>query len=192
MRFPDTPVMDKTFELFKKLKIKLLPYNLRDDENWLVYNDIRYKRKDITAKIWSTDPFKVGQSNGGTVPDEWAKQDPSELLSRMIQPFIDTLIKNPEEELKRIIEKYDHYSTRSYLAEKGPYPPAVINWIETMSVGTGWFDRALMSANFPHLFNESMKLTFVLSQRDNFGRVGIQIRLKVKDKMEMRGVNLNV
>ncbi|CAE6335108.1 unnamed protein product [Rhizoctonia solani] len=144
MRFPDTPVMAKTFELFKKLKIKLLHYNLGDDENWLVYNDIRYKRKDITAKIWSTDPFKVGQSNGGTVPDEWAKQDPSELLSRMIQPFIDALIKNPEEELKRIIEKYDHYSTRSYLSEKGPYPPAVINWIETMSVGTGWFDRALI------------------------------------------------
>jgi hypothetical protein len=145
MRFPRTPVMEKTFDLFKTLKIQLLPYNISNEQNWLAYNNIRKQKVDLQAHAaWVTDPFRVSRKNGGGVPDKWAANDPGDLLRRTVKPFIDALVANPSNALDDLIEHYDHFSTRSYMALRMGYPPAVINWIETMTVGTGWFDRAFM------------------------------------------------
>ncbi|QRV73417.1 Flavin containing amine oxidoreductase [Ceratobasidium sp. AG-Ba] len=145
MRFPDTPIMKKTYELFKNLKIRLLEYKISNETNWMVYNGRRFSKKQIAddPKIWSQDPFRISVTNGGTVPDKWAYQDPGEILEKELKPFIDKLAKNPNSALDELIDEFDHFSTRSYLASKG-YPPALISWIETMSAGTGWFDRALI------------------------------------------------
>lgn len=142
MRFPETPVMEKTYELFRMLKIPLLPYNISNEANWMCYNGVR-KQKAGMANAWAGDPFRVSKKNKGNVPDEYACQDPSALLEKEIAPFIKKLVENPDTALDELIDHYDHYSTRSYLTSKG-YPPAVVNWIETMSYGTGWFDRALI------------------------------------------------
>ncbi|QRV82394.1 Flavin containing amine oxidoreductase [Ceratobasidium sp. AG-Ba] len=137
--------MAKTFELFKMLDIPLLKYNISDGSNWLAYNGIRMTKEEFkkNPKIWAEDPFRVSKVHGGSVPDKWARKNPSELLHEALQNFIEEIVKTPKTGLQKIIDNFDHFSTRSYLSHKG-YPPAVINWIETMSYGTGWFDRGLI------------------------------------------------
>lgn len=143
MRFPDTPVMERTFNLFKFLDIPLLDYHISEESNWKLYNNVRIQVKDMKAA--GPDPFKVAAIPGRPgLPEYWARQDPSQLLRQAIQPFLNALARNHEVALNNIIRHYDHFSTRSYLATRWNYPPTVINWIETMSFGTGWFDRALM------------------------------------------------
>ncbi|CEL61410.1 Putative bifunctional amine oxidase DDB_G0291301 OS=Dictyostelium discoideum GN=DDB_G0291301 PE=1 SV=1 [Rhizoctonia solani AG-1 IB] len=139
MRFPDTEVMSKTFDLFDELGIPLIPYRMLGKKTWLAYNEIRHRRSELPS--WSTDPFKVGVSKGGKVPDDYARRDPSDMLNEVIQPFIDELIRDRQAGLD-LLFKYDHHSTRSYFTEKG-YPQPVIDYIETMCFGTGGYDRAL-------------------------------------------------
>ncbi|CAE6367727.1 unnamed protein product [Rhizoctonia solani] len=147
MRFPNTPIMEKTFKLFETLELNghLLDYHISNETNWLVYNGRRITRHDLAENphIWAQDPFGVSVSNGGTVPDEYAKQDPVKILREVLQPLITKVVQDPDKGLDDLIDNYDHYSTRSYLASKS-FPPAVISWIETATVGTGWFDRALI------------------------------------------------
>lgn len=153
MRFPKTPVMDRTFALFdelKKLGLEVIDYHISNDNNWQAYNNVRLQVKDV--KRAGPDPFKVAARPASSdlpagrpgLPQYWADQDPSDLLRAAIQPFLCALAKNYDGVLDVLISFFDHYSTRSYLATVMNYPPAVINWIETMSFGTGWFDRALM------------------------------------------------
>ncbi|KAB5590639.1 bifunctional amine oxidase [Ceratobasidium theobromae] len=137
MRFPDTSVMNKTFELFDELQIPLGQYNISSPETYLLFNNIRLKRGEID---WTTDPFRVGEAYGGVIPDEYARQDPSQLMGIELQLFVDKLVANREAGLRYLL-RFDHFSTRSYLATRG-FPPAVINYLETMTMGTGWFDRA--------------------------------------------------
>lgn len=138
MRFPDTSVMRKSFELFEELGIPLGDYTFSDPRTFLVYNDIRFQRGDVD---WSTDPFKVGEKYGGIIPDKYATQDPSHLLGSKLQLFVDKLVENYEAGLEYLL-KFDNYSTRSYLSAKG-FALGLINYLETMTMGTGWFDRAL-------------------------------------------------
>ncbi|CAE6492886.1 unnamed protein product [Rhizoctonia solani] len=139
MRFPDTVVMKKTFELFDELGIPLIPYRMLGKKTWLAYNEKQYRRGELPS--WKTDPFKVGVNHGGKVPVEYATQSPSDLLNNEIQPFIKELIQDLEKGLENLLQ-YDSHSTRSYLTSKG-YPQSVIDYIETMCFGTGGYDRAL-------------------------------------------------
>ncbi|KAG8703360.1 hypothetical protein FRC11_010799, partial [Ceratobasidium sp. 423] len=61
VRFPDTVVMKKTFELFDELGIPLIPCRMLGE---------------------------VGVNHGGKFPVEYATQSPSDLLNHEIQPFI--------------------------------------------------------------------------------------------------------
>ncbi|CAE6492921.1 unnamed protein product [Rhizoctonia solani] len=141
MRFPKTKLMDPTFDLFDELGLEQ-----------------RHKVGDLKIKGYGNDPFKVGLANGGTVPDEYARQDPGELLHDALKPLIDLLLKDRKAGFERLKE-LDHHTTRSYLREgkrdekreKKGYPPALIDYIETMSFGTGWFDRALAETVFEEL-----------------------------------------
>ncbi|KAF8597465.1 hypothetical protein BDV93DRAFT_406617, partial [Ceratobasidium sp. AG-I] len=143
MRFPDTPVMQRTFNLFKIVDVPTLEYHISEENNWKAYNEVRLRVKDV--KTAGLDPFKVASAPGRPgLPKYWAEQDPSELLRQAINPFLQALAKNYKVALNNIIKYFDHYSTRSYLATFWKYPPKVINWVETMSFGTGWFDRGLI------------------------------------------------
>ncbi|KAG9122927.1 hypothetical protein FRC07_000492 [Ceratobasidium sp. 392] len=149
MRFPDTDLMKKTFDLFRNtLKLPLQPYSISQDKNYMYYNNIRKRKSEVaTAAAWEDDPFKVC----GSLKDEAAKRNPSDILYEAVKPWLLDLkeahkIQDPENRDKAlwaIFDKVDKYSTRSYLAEKG-YSETMINWIETMSFGTGWFDRAFI------------------------------------------------
>ncbi|KAG8793838.1 hypothetical protein FRC12_001468 [Ceratobasidium sp. 428] len=156
MRFPDTPLMHRTFDLFRKLGIPLMKYSISRDENFMVYNDIRKRKSELaSASAWLDDPFKIF----GTLPKPWVEKNPSTLLHDAIQPYVDRLVRaqnigdtdERERELKKILDEIDCYSTRSYLRIKMGYPPEIINWIETMTFGTAWFDRACIETVMEHM-----------------------------------------
>lgn len=69
MRFPDIPMMARTFELFDRLGLKkcgeLIPYNLRGPNNPMFFNNIH------TSNTPTGDFFKMGEKNGGMVPDKY-------------------------------------------------------------------------------------------------------------------------
>lgn len=79
MRFPDNPIMSRTFDLFRRLEIKknpntnsneqlqgeLIPYYLAGPGTPSYYNNRRVLATDPPVP----DPFGASQSEGGTVPD---------------------------------------------------------------------------------------------------------------------------
>lgn len=79
MRFPDNPIMRRTFDLFRRLKIEknpnpnsneqkqgeLIPYYLTGPGTPSYYNNRRVLATDPPVK----DPFGASISEGGTVPD---------------------------------------------------------------------------------------------------------------------------
>ncbi|KAH7322242.1 hypothetical protein B0J17DRAFT_772804 [Rhizoctonia solani] len=152
MRFPKTDLMKPTFDLFDELNLtqSLLEYKISVDENVKAFNLERHTVGSLKVTTYADDPFKVGVSNGGTVPDHYARQNPGNLLHDAIGHLINLLVTDRAAgiaELKRL----DFHTTRSYLREEKGYPPSLIDYIETMSFGTGWFDRALAETVFEEL-----------------------------------------
>ncbi|KAG8793837.1 hypothetical protein FRC12_001467 [Ceratobasidium sp. 428] len=149
MRFPKTPLMQKTFDLFNLLNIPRQKYSISRGANFLAYNNIRKRKSDFAnASIWLDDPFKVF----GSLPSPWVQRNPSDLLYAAVEPWLRRLkdahaIEDPRQrnlEFQMIFEEVDDYSTRSYLRTHMHYPHTIINWIETMTFGSGWFDRAFV------------------------------------------------
>ncbi|KAG8714986.1 hypothetical protein FRC09_017049 [Ceratobasidium sp. 395] len=149
MRFPNTPLMRKTFDLFNLLRIPHQAYTISDGKNFMLYNNIRKRKSDLeNASIWRDDPFKVF----GSLPHPWVEESPSDLLYEAIKPWIIRLkdahaIEDPTQqdlEFQRIFQEVDSYSTRSYLSIIKGYPQTIINWIECMTFGTGWFNRSFI------------------------------------------------
>ncbi|CAE6459827.1 unnamed protein product [Rhizoctonia solani] len=150
MRFPKTELMKPVFDLFKELDLELPKYHILDDNNRRAFNLQTHTIRDLTISTYANDPFKVGISNGGTVPDHYAKQNPGQLLYDVLKPLIELLLEDRGAGFKRLKE-LDYHTTRSYLRQEAGYPPALIDYIETMSYGTGWFDRALAETVFEEL-----------------------------------------
>jgi monoamine oxidase len=150
MRFPDINIMKSTFKLFKQLNLPLIPYFL-DLESGSVkcstmYNDITL----IDGEPRGSDPFRVGEANGGSVPDTNV-DDVNKLLNAVYEPFKKAMAGDFEEGFKFLM-KYDGYTTREIL--KNP-PPAKngltplepldffsIQWLETNNTASGLFDKA--------------------------------------------------
>lgn len=143
MRFPETRLMQPTFDLFKYLNLPLQTYHISGKRTWVAYNSKRYRQEDLEVNNYSDDPFGVGCANGGTVPDRFARMNPSKLLHDAIyEDFIKVFL---EDRLKGIekITAHDKYSTRSYLMLEKGFDASTVDYMETMCFGTGWFDRAL-------------------------------------------------
>jgi hypothetical protein len=138
MRFPKTPFMKRTFELFKSLNIPTMPYHFSSGHTFLYYNTIRYQRDaNGNGPPAGTDPFKVQGSVGARA----IKEGSAEIVASAIKPFRDALMKDWKTGMKTLMEA-DDYSVRSFLRFKG-WNQEVINWVETMEDSTGSFDRAL-------------------------------------------------
>ncbi|CAE6450032.1 unnamed protein product [Rhizoctonia solani] len=152
MRFPKTDLMKPTFDLFDELGLtpSLLDYKISVDENVKAFNLERHTVGSLRVTNYANDPFKVGVANRGTVPDNFATQNPGKLLHDAIEDLINLLVENREAGIARLKE-LDFHTTRSYLRDEWHYPPALIDYIETMSFGTGWFDRALAETVFEEL-----------------------------------------
>ncbi|KAK4188614.1 amine oxidase [Podospora australis] len=141
MRFPDNPVMKRTFDLFatlgmEKTELKpdskpgsLIPYYINNSagEPWC-YNDITHWGTYATiqaASPYDSDPFKINQ--GGQIPTELLQCSPDEIMNSAIGPIRKAL----RDDLKtsppgtrgwELLMEYDQYSTRQYLAGKVEFP----------------------------------------------------------------------
>ncbi|KAI2472271.1 hypothetical protein F4781DRAFT_438490 [Annulohypoxylon bovei var. microspora] len=172
MRFPENEVMRRTFELFEYIGLRkgkggLIPYYLGDDNNVCpsYFNDVHQ-----VGRIWKTpevnDPYNInsGLPEDGKIPIELLQEDPATLVGKALEEFItttkaklddrrDSLPKNSEEENEfwEFLMRADNMSVRQFLAstDNGPLPEGpgynfnTIEWLETATYGTGWYDQSL-------------------------------------------------
>jgi hypothetical protein len=122
MRFPDTPLMHRTFDLFERLKFDdktLIPYIMTTG------NDITLFNGYFGTGTPTGDPFHVSVSEGGTVPDSFVQQGYSNLVDAKLKKFRKALVHNFDDGWKQLME-YDGYSMRTYMSLVDPqYPDAV-------------------------------------------------------------------
>ncbi|KAI0951722.1 hypothetical protein AcV7_007740 [Taiwanofungus camphoratus] len=151
MRFPHNRMMKRTFDLFKRLRLELLPYIFENENSTLLYNEILKPRSASNVQMAST--FDVH------IPPEYRDYTWSSLVDNVVQPFARALKDDLESHQKHgweLMMKYDIYSTRAYMSgnrtdtedfldelKKLPYPTEVVNWLETFDRSTGWYDQAL-------------------------------------------------
>ncbi|KAI0447287.1 hypothetical protein F4803DRAFT_364707 [Xylaria telfairii] len=138
MRFPKIPIMDRTFDLFTRTKMPLIPYYLSSDRTVDLYND--YFHQD------GPDPYHVSIKNGGSVPDD-VVDNVGKILDEAFGPYKKELAANFEKGFIELM-KVDDFSTREFLKRGGPdgkqphYDFFSIQWMETQNTSTNLFDQA--------------------------------------------------
>ncbi|KAF8475407.1 amine oxidase [Gautieria morchelliformis] len=148
MRFPDIPLMETTFKLFRRLnfdKKTQIPYYLSTPRDVTLFNGFL-----VSGPIPNEeDPFHVSESKGGLVPDEFAQKGYSHWIDEKLRPFKEALVKDFDEGWKYLMQ-YEGHSFRTYMTMEDPkYPNSVglvVDWCETMDSGTGLFDLSLAEA----------------------------------------------
>ncbi|KAM0350645.1 hypothetical protein ACHAPU_003131 [Fusarium lateritium] len=143
MRFPDNPVMKRTFDLFQQLGMdkvdfktnadapdgSLIPYIMTpsaSSTNPWCFNNITVwgaSYQNVQASAKTVDPFNVDADK--TISQELLYAGPDKVIKANISPLREALKddaeKNPpgESGWKKLME-YDTYSTRQYLATAHP------------------------------------------------------------------------
>ncbi|KAF5659584.1 amino-acid oxidase [Fusarium heterosporum] len=143
MRFPDNPVMKRTFDLFRRLGMEkvdfqanpnapdgsLVPYIMTpspSSTNPWCYNNITVwgaRYKDVQTAASSVDPFDVDADK--TISPELLHAGPDEVMKANIHCLRKALKEDaektpPGESGWKKLMKYDTYSTRQYLATAHP------------------------------------------------------------------------
>lgn len=111
MRYPDIPIMKRTFDLFSLTKMRLIPYHLSEREPPNLFNDRFF---DCST----TDPYHVSIRNGGSVPDD-VVDTVRQKLETAFGPYKVKLAENFEEGFKELMT-VDDFSTREFLKRGGP------------------------------------------------------------------------
>ena len=143
MRFPDTPWMGRTFQLFKKLNVPLLEYKMKTGFTFMNFNDKLFQRSAV-----ANDPLPKDDVFGvnSFVPNSNLLPNYSEPVTRAMQPFRDTYVKDGFKALWEKLMKYDHLSMRGYLIEVMGFPAQLVNWLETYNTSSNSYDRAFTEA----------------------------------------------
>nr|POF14366.1 putative bifunctional amine oxidase [Quercus suber] len=150
MRFPDIEIMKSTFKLFKQLDLPLIPYYFNTESGAVkcptMYNDITL----IDGEPRGSDPFCVGETNGGSVPDANV-DNVKNLLDGAYEPFKKAMATDFEKGFKLLMQ-YDNYTTREILRSPPPAQNGLkssksldfftIQWLETNNTASGLFDKA--------------------------------------------------
>jgi monoamine oxidase len=119
MRFPKITIMDRTFDLFRRTGVPLVPYYLDKStgakNNPSLYNDRLLPRNsdDVDPTDVDPDPYHVSEANGGSIPDATVAQGTG-ILDLAFKEFKDAMQNDFEKGFKRLLEQ-DSYSTREYL-----------------------------------------------------------------------------
>ncbi|KAI1263661.1 hypothetical protein F5Y18DRAFT_393781 [Xylariaceae sp. FL1019] len=169
MRFPDTPIMYRTFKLLREhTDTKLGQYIMTSDNEPMRYNDITCV-KPKKGQPTSEDPFKVSTLNKGPVPLDTV-MSADDILNDAYYPYRRKIKRamnaciaheqtrkgEPSDEwraeeaklldsLERAWEylmQHDKFSLRDYLAFVEGQDDQSIHWLETLNSATGWFDQA--------------------------------------------------
>ncbi|KAH7129098.1 hypothetical protein EDB81DRAFT_728997 [Dactylonectria macrodidyma] len=197
MRFPNNSIMKRTFQLFDYIGLEkgdggLIRYFL-DDELAVCpsyFNNVRHtgnpwpgkKNPEDEAKVDEAkedDPFNLnsGLPEGGKIPINLLRENPSSLVSKALEGFIEPVktqgdkARQEKAEGKgatvemtkfwKLLMRADHMSVRQFLSstinkepvtgegEVDPFPNGpgfsynTIEWLETATFGTGWYDQSL-------------------------------------------------
>ncbi|KAI0894616.1 FAD/NAD(P)-binding domain-containing protein [Annulohypoxylon nitens] len=139
MRFPEIPIMKRTFDLFKLTDMPLIPYYLNGPRTLDLFND-------HFSDESSSDPYHVSITNGGSVKDD-VVDNVGEIINGVFGPYKEKLAEDFDtgfDELKKV----DDCSTREFLKRGGPngqqtqYDFFSIQWMETLNTSTNLFDQA--------------------------------------------------
>ncbi|KAK2028749.1 hypothetical protein LX32DRAFT_682930 [Colletotrichum zoysiae] len=165
MRFPDNDVMDSPTDW-----PVLIPYYLRDDKDVCpsYFNNVKK-----VGRVWEkgeVDPYNLnrGIAEDQQIPPELLAQDPSQVFQHAIREILELTkesfdvggknrprSKEENTKLWELLMKMDHMSVRQFLLSgtnpdgipKGPsYSNNTIQWLETATYGTGWYDQSLTEA----------------------------------------------
>ncbi|KAJ5622963.1 hypothetical protein N7490_011568 [Penicillium lividum] len=143
MRFPDIPIMDRTFRLFKALGfekgVDLLDYHLEGENCPQRFNDITY----VAPKEGSVekDPFHFGIAKKGLVPNSTINDGAGEILADAFDYYKYELKKDFEKGFKKLMRR-DHLTTREYLRQVMNFDFYSIQYFETTNSATGLYDQA--------------------------------------------------
>ncbi|KAI1088078.1 hypothetical protein F5B19DRAFT_29486 [Rostrohypoxylon terebratum] len=139
MRFPKIPIMKRTFDLFDRTKMPLIPYYLSGPKTLDLFND-RFSDEG------SSDPYHVSIKNGGSVHND-VVDNVSKIIDGVFGPYKEKLAENFDKGFEELME-VDDYSTREFLKRGGPdgkqtkYDFFSIQWMETLNTSTDLFDQA--------------------------------------------------
>lgn len=141
MRFPQIPIMDRTFKLFDSLGVPQIPYyyDYGSVQTPSRYNDLISIKGETPPE--DNDIYKVSTKNGGSVPDATIQKGVDAILEEAFGPFKKALKEDWETGFQKL-QQQDKYSTRQYLREKMGYDYFSIQWMETMNTSSGLFDQA--------------------------------------------------
>lgn len=130
----------KNAEKGDKLEDYLMEYYFKCDKAFLYYNGAR-ARMDQQV---SPDYFHFGETG---VPEEYLKMGAGNVLKTyVLNDFVDGLLEDLRTGGRKGWEhlmEYDSYSTRGYMTVNKKLIAEVVDWVETVTYGTGWFDKAL-------------------------------------------------
>lgn len=143
--------MKRTFELFKTkelnsdgidIKGKMIKYEFKSPNAFACYNGQPPVRvKNLKLKTSDFEFEEIGIS-----PDDLAKGADAILWEKLLVDFVPLLLEdlktNGDAGWKELM-KYDKHTSRSYLGLVKELDTQTINWLETVSFGTGWFDQGL-------------------------------------------------
>ncbi|KAG8824070.1 hypothetical protein FRC19_002645 [Serendipita sp. 401] len=146
MRFPQIPIMERTFTLFQKLNINtstdknppngsLIPYIMSTDQNLNFFNEIIKTNAELNTQPPPPDPFNTKEMT----------QPPEQVIESKIGIYKQKLENNLRAEWPTILE-LDGMSMRSFLASPlgGFTSQKTINTLETLESGTNFYDSALL------------------------------------------------
>ncbi|KAF4445855.1 L-amino acid oxidase [Fusarium austroafricanum] len=145
MRFPESPLMKRLFDLFKEIGVEkapkyerprvgqLVPYYLNDKKQPAFYNGRRVVGKaDPTAN----DFLITG------LPPEISGQGAVSLINSKIKEFTKVYRDGRAEEFwNKLLTEADPYSVRQYLTNLN-YDYNTIEFLETLNYGNRWYDQA--------------------------------------------------
>ncbi|KAI1406314.1 hypothetical protein F4819DRAFT_441224 [Hypoxylon fuscum] len=142
MRYPDIPIMKRTFELFRRTNMPMIPYVMDGGDTCpKLFNNNFFDPED-------PDPYRVSKKNGGDVPDDIVSQKQVEqALEDAFGPYKKELANNFDEGFEKLMA-VDDYSTREFLKRGGPdgtqrrHDYFAIQWMETLNTSSNLFDQA--------------------------------------------------
>jgi len=144
MRFPDIPVMARTFDLFDRTGTdanKIPYYYSNGTVNCpMLFNDVRLLKSTDSPK-WSTNPFNVDG-----VSDIYARKDPDSIMKEVMKDYVKELNDDPEKGFQKLMG-VDNYSIREYLRTNTIYTDYQgIEYLETFTGSTASFNSSFSEA----------------------------------------------
>ena len=141
MRLPHSKFQKYIFDLIDWLhlfclpedrKVKLMPYILTAPGNRLYVNGVRGNGYHVAS---TTTPDSINWD----VPEGYKNKTASELLNAAISKFIELLEEDFDKNFKDLVNNFDNFSFRFYLASVLKWPTSVIDFVETVTSQTNQF-----------------------------------------------------